>query len=48
MGISVLRVDRPDAAAEVVQAGLATAFEAGGRVAVVLSQRLLGRKKWGQ
>ncbi|MDH4390409.1 MAG: thiamine pyrophosphate-binding protein [Aquabacterium sp.] len=46
MGIQVLRVDRPDEVAEVVSAGLDTAFMAGGRVAVLLGQRLIGRKQW--
>jgi sulfopyruvate decarboxylase alpha subunit len=46
MGISVLRVNRPEEAGDVVAAGLESAFEAGERVAVVLSQQLLGRKKW--
>ena len=31
---------------EVVGAALDTAFLAGGRVAVLLGQRLIGRKKW--
>jgi sulfopyruvate decarboxylase TPP-binding subunit len=46
MGIHVLRVSRPEEAAEVVDAGLDAAFEAGDRVAVLLGQRLIGRKKW--
>jgi sulfopyruvate decarboxylase TPP-binding subunit len=46
MGITVLRVTRPEEAAEVVTAGLESAFEAGERVAVILGQRLLGHKKW--
>ena len=46
MGIRVLRADRADEVAEVVAAGLETAFSAGGRVAVLLGQRLIGRKQW--
>lgn len=46
MGITVLRVDDPDQVEEVVSAGLDSAFEAGERVAVLLGQRLIGRKKW--
>jgi sulfopyruvate decarboxylase alpha subunit len=46
MGIRVLRADRADEVAEVVAAGLETAFSAGGRVAVLLGQRLIGRKRW--
>jgi sulfopyruvate decarboxylase alpha subunit len=46
MGIPVLRVDHPDDAEDVVTAGLESAFGAGERVAVLLGQRLLGRKKW--
>jgi sulfopyruvate decarboxylase alpha subunit len=46
MGITVLRVDRPEEAGETVRAGLDAAFEGGEAVAVLLSQRLIGRKKW--
>lgn len=46
MGILVYRVDDPDEVEEVVSAALDTAFLAGGRVAVLLGQRLVGRKKW--
>ena len=46
MGIQVLRATSPDEVEEVVSAGLDAAFEAGGRVAVLLSQRLIGRKTW--
>lgn len=46
MGIHVLRVSRADEAGEIVAAGLDAAFEAGDRVAVLLGQRLIGRKKW--
>lgn len=46
MGIQVLRATSPDEVEEVVSAGLDAAFEAGGRGAVLLSQRLIGRKTW--
>lgn len=47
MGIHVLRVDQPDKVEEVVGAGLDAAFQAGEKVAVLLGQSLIGRKKWG-
>lgn len=46
MGITVLRANQADEVAELVSAGIDAAFEAGERVAVILSQRLIGRKKW--
>ena len=46
MGIQVLRVDQADQVEEVVSAGLDAAFQAGEKVAVLLGQRLIGRKKW--
>lgn len=46
MGITVYRVDDPADVEETVSAALDTAFLAGGRVAVLLGQRLIGRKKW--
>lgn len=46
MGVTVLRVNDPDEAEEIVSAGFDAAFLAGERVAVLLSQNLIGRKKW--
>lgn len=46
MGIHVLRVSHPDEVEEIVSAGLDAAFEAGEKVAVLLGQNLIGRKKW--
>lgn len=46
MGVTVLRVETPDEAAEVVSAAAALAYEADQRVAVLISQRMIGRKKW--
>ena len=46
MGITVLRADTPEEVAETVSAGFDAAFEAGEPVAILLSQKLIGRKKW--
>lgn len=46
MGIHVLRADHPDEVEEIVSAGFDAAFQAGERVAVLLGQSLIGRKKW--
>jgi sulfopyruvate decarboxylase TPP-binding subunit len=46
MGVTVLRVDEPEQLEDVVSAALDSAFEANERVAVLLGQRLIGRKKW--
>jgi sulfopyruvate decarboxylase TPP-binding subunit len=48
MGIHVLRASRPEEVAQTVAAGLDAAFEAGDKVAVLLGQSLIGRKKWGR
>lgn len=46
MGIQVLRVSWPEDTREIVSAGLDAAFQAGEKVAVLLGQQLIGRKKW--
>lgn len=46
MGITVLRVTDGDQAEEIVGAAVDAAFLAGEQVAVLLSQSLIGRKKW--
>ncbi|WP_153506549.1 thiamine pyrophosphate-binding protein [Cumulibacter manganitolerans] len=46
MGMNVHRVDRPDDVAEVLGAALDSTFLAGERNAVLLGQRLVGRKQW--
>ena len=46
MGVSVRRVSDASRAADEVAAGLDDAFRAEGQVAVLLSQRLIGRKVW--
>ncbi len=46
MGIHVLRASHPEEVEAVVSAGYDAAFEAGDKVAVLLGQSLIGRKKW--
>ncbi|HLZ01799.1 MAG TPA: phosphonopyruvate decarboxylase [Bradyrhizobium sp.] len=46
MGVTVLRLERPEEAAEVVSAAASLAFESDQAIAVLISQRMLGRKKW--
>jgi sulfopyruvate decarboxylase alpha subunit len=46
MGVRVLRASTPGEVAETVHAGFDAAFGAGEAVAVLLSQRLVGRKQW--
>ena len=46
MGITVMRADHPDDVSEIVSAAFDSAFLAGERVAVLLGQSLIGRKKW--
>ena len=46
MGVTVLRLDRPEDAEEIVSAACSLAFESDQQVAVLISQRMLGRKKW--
>lgn len=46
MGITVLRVEDPDRVEETLGAAVDAAFLAGEQVAVLLSQSLIGRKKW--
>ncbi|KAA0072656.1 phosphonopyruvate decarboxylase [Paraburkholderia sp. T12-10] len=46
MGITVMRADRPEDVEEIVSAGFDAVFEGGEQVAVLLSQSLVGRKKW--
>lgn len=46
MGIHVMRVSHPDEVEQIVSAGFDAAFEAGEKVAVLLGQSLIGRKKW--
>lgn len=46
MGVIVLRVDAPDQVLPTIQAACTMAFQSGEAVAVLLSQRLLGAKKF--
>ena len=46
MGLSVLRVEDEDDAAPTIEAAASLAFEADQQGAVLLSQKMLGRKKW--
>ncbi|QHI97613.1 phosphonopyruvate decarboxylase [Xylophilus rhododendri] len=46
MGITVVRASDPEQVGEIVSAALDSAFLAGERIAVLLSQSLIGRKKW--
>lgn len=45
-GVATYRVDREEDAAGTVEAAVGAAFDTQTAVAVVLSQRMLGRKKW--
>ena len=46
MGVQVMRANTADDLLETVEAGAALAFEADQQIAVIIGQRLLGRKKW--
>jgi sulfopyruvate decarboxylase alpha subunit len=46
MGVRTLRVDRPEDVAETISAAAALAFDSDVAVAVLLSQRMIGRKTW--
>jgi sulfopyruvate decarboxylase alpha subunit len=46
IGLLTYRADTPDTLVETVEAAAAMAYEADQQVAVLISQRLLGRKKW--
>ena len=48
MGLHVMRADHADTVEEIVSAGFDAAFRSGDKVAVLLGQRLIGRKKWEQ
>jgi sulfopyruvate decarboxylase alpha subunit len=47
MGVRVFRVDDVSDLQDTVAAAAATAFDSDQPIAVLLSQRMLGRKKWG-
>ena len=46
MGIEVMRCNRPDEVGPTVNAALYAAFASEQRIAILLSQRLIGRKEW--
>ena len=46
MGVTVLRIHSPEEAGEVVSAGASLAFDGDRQVAILISQRMLGKKKW--
>ncbi len=46
MGVVVYRADRPEEVGEVVEGAFELAFESERAVAVLLGQRLIGRKRW--
>jgi sulfopyruvate decarboxylase TPP-binding subunit len=46
IGLRVLRAEEPAQLVETVSAAAALAYDADSQVAVLIGQRLLGRKKW--
>ena len=46
IGVRILHVDTPPDLIETVEAAAALAYEADQQIAVLMSQRLLGRKQW--
>jgi sulfopyruvate decarboxylase alpha subunit len=46
MGVTVFRLERPEDAGEIASAAAALAFESDQPIAVLISQRMIGRKKW--
>ena len=46
MGVTVLRLDNPDDAEEVISAAASLAYDGDQQVAVLIAQRMIGRKKW--
>jgi sulfopyruvate decarboxylase TPP-binding subunit len=46
MGVTVFRLERPEDAAEIASAAAALAFDSDQPIAVLISQRMIGAKKW--
>jgi sulfopyruvate decarboxylase alpha subunit len=46
MGVTVFRLERPEDAAEVASAAAVLAFESDQPIAVLIAQRMIGRKSW--
>ena len=46
MGVTVFRLDRPEDAGEIASSAAALAFDSDQPIAVLISQRMIGAKKW--
>jgi sulfopyruvate decarboxylase alpha subunit len=46
MGVTVFRLENPEDAAEIASAAASLAFDSDQQIAVLISQRMIGRKKW--
>ena len=46
MGVTVFRLESPEDAAEIASAAASLAFDSDQQIAVLISQRMIGRKKW--
>lgn len=46
MGVSVMRIESPADAAETIESAATLAFDGDQQVAVLISQRMLGKKEW--
>jgi sulfopyruvate decarboxylase alpha subunit len=46
MGVTVFRLERPEDAEALTSAAASLAFESDQQIAVLISQRMIGRKKW--
>src|SRR5262245_41216896 len=46
MGVQTIRLDRPEDTNEVLSAATTLAFDGDLQIAVLISQRMIGRKKW--
>ena len=46
MGVTVFRLEQPEDAAEIASAAASLAFDSDQQIAVLISQRMIGRKKW--
>lgn len=46
MGMTVFRLEKPEDAAEMISSAAALAFTGEQQIAVLISQRMIGRKKW--
>jgi sulfopyruvate decarboxylase TPP-binding subunit len=46
IGVRVMRADEPDDLVETVEAAAALAYDSDQQMAVLIGQRLLGKKKW--